>query len=45
MNNAIQQIHNTTMDLADIARIKKVKEGEASFSNGKVILEDIRPAA
>lgn len=31
MNNAIQQIHNTAMDLADIAHIKKVKEGEAVY--------------
>jgi len=31
MNEAIQQIHNTAMDLSDLARIKKVKEGEAVY--------------
>lgn len=31
MNDAIQQIHNTAMDLSDVARIKKVKEGEAVY--------------
>jgi len=31
MNEAIQQIHNTAMDLSDLARVKKVKEGEAVY--------------